>query len=117
MPSPFPGMDPYLESQGYWQDFHTSFLTYLPPSPYRGLARHYGAFIEERIDLVDFSAKGHSSTNPMLSITPEGRGSNLPAAVGSGNSGTDHDSPGPRGSRRDSRSGGSRSSGFRIGPW
>ena len=22
MPSPFPGMDPYLESQGFWQDFH-----------------------------------------------------------------------------------------------
>jgi hypothetical protein len=26
MPSPFPGMDPYLESQGNWQDFHTSIL-------------------------------------------------------------------------------------------
>ncbi len=22
MPSPFPGIDPYLESQGYWPDFH-----------------------------------------------------------------------------------------------
>ena len=24
MPSPFPGMDPYLESQGLWEDFHLS---------------------------------------------------------------------------------------------
>ncbi len=28
MPSPFPGMDPFLESQGFWQDFHTRLLTY-----------------------------------------------------------------------------------------
>ena len=28
MPSPFPGIDPYLESQGYWPDFHARFITY-----------------------------------------------------------------------------------------
>ena len=26
MPSPFPGMDPYLESPDYWRDVHSSFL-------------------------------------------------------------------------------------------
>jgi hypothetical protein len=26
MPSPFPGMNPYLEQEGLWQDFHTKFL-------------------------------------------------------------------------------------------
>lgn len=26
MPSPFPGMDPFLESQT-WRDFHTEFIT------------------------------------------------------------------------------------------
>ena len=26
MPSPFPGMDPYIESSGRWADFHTSLL-------------------------------------------------------------------------------------------
>jgi hypothetical protein len=26
MPSPFPGMDPYLESPSVWQDFHHSFI-------------------------------------------------------------------------------------------
>jgi Protein of unknown function (DUF4058) len=27
MPSPFPGMNPYLEQSDLWQDFHTEFLT------------------------------------------------------------------------------------------
>jgi hypothetical protein len=27
MPSPFPGMNPYLEREGVWQDFHVKFLT------------------------------------------------------------------------------------------
>ena len=26
MPSPFPGMNPYLEQKGLWRDFHGSFL-------------------------------------------------------------------------------------------
>lgn len=26
MPSPFPGMDPYIESSGYWSEFHTSMV-------------------------------------------------------------------------------------------
>ena len=29
MPSPFPGMDPYLESPEIFPDFHDSFITYL----------------------------------------------------------------------------------------
>lgn len=26
MPSPFPGMDPYTEASGRWEDFHTKFI-------------------------------------------------------------------------------------------
>ena len=26
MPSPFPGMNPYLEQSVVWQDFHNTFL-------------------------------------------------------------------------------------------
>ena len=29
MPSPFPGMNPYLEQSHVWRDFHTSFLVTL----------------------------------------------------------------------------------------
>jgi hypothetical protein len=28
MPSPFPGLDPFLEDQDYWKEFHTVFLTW-----------------------------------------------------------------------------------------
>ena len=31
MPSPFPGMDPFIESQ-MWEDFHTDFITVLRES-------------------------------------------------------------------------------------
>ena len=26
MPSPFPGMNPYIEQDAFWQDFHLEFL-------------------------------------------------------------------------------------------
>ena len=29
MAGPFPGMDPYIESQGNWQDFHNRFIAEL----------------------------------------------------------------------------------------
>lgn len=29
MPSPFPGMNPYLEQPAVWQDFHQRFITYI----------------------------------------------------------------------------------------
>src|SRR5438067_3893454 len=29
MPSPFPGMNPYLEQSGLWRGFHNTFLVYL----------------------------------------------------------------------------------------
>jgi uncharacterized protein DUF4058 len=49
MPGPFPGMDPYLESQGFWQDFHTSLITYCREALNAALPDHYAALIEERI--------------------------------------------------------------------
>jgi hypothetical protein len=54
-PSRFPGMDPYLECQGYRQDFHAAFLIDCRRGLTAVLPRHYGAFIEERISLVDLS--------------------------------------------------------------
>jgi hypothetical protein len=29
MASPFPGLDPFIEAQGFWPDFHARFITYL----------------------------------------------------------------------------------------
>jgi hypothetical protein len=47
MPNPFPGIDPYLESQGWWQDFHTSSVVYCRTALTAILPEGYAALIEE----------------------------------------------------------------------
>ena len=49
MPSPFPGMDPYLESPRYWQDFHESFITYAREELQPQLPPRYRALIGARL--------------------------------------------------------------------
>jgi len=51
MPSPFPGVDPYLEDQGYWPDFHATFLNYWRESVAEALPPQYEARIDERIHM------------------------------------------------------------------
>jgi hypothetical protein len=41
MPSPFPGMNPYLEQDDAWHDFHKSFMVALAAAVGRGLANYY----------------------------------------------------------------------------
>jgi hypothetical protein len=49
MPSPFPGIDPYLESPLYWQDFHERFLPYAAEVLQPQLPHRYRARIGERV--------------------------------------------------------------------
>ncbi|MBI3326080.1 MAG: DUF4058 family protein [Nitrospinae bacterium] len=51
MPSPFPGVDPYLESPRYWQDFHERFITYAAETLQPQLPERYRARISERLVL------------------------------------------------------------------
>ena len=51
MPSPFPGIDPYLESPLYWQDFHERFLPYAAEVLQPQLPNRYRARIGERVIL------------------------------------------------------------------
>lgn len=51
MPSPFPGIDPYLESPRHWQDFHDSFITYARAALQPQLPPRYWARISERLVL------------------------------------------------------------------
>src|SRR5580692_545534 len=46
MPSPFPGMDPFIEGQ-LWQDFHTSFITVLREQLVPQVRPRYVVQIEE----------------------------------------------------------------------
>lgn len=51
MPSPFPGIDPFLESQE-WEDFHTSFLVTFREVLLTRLPPHYSAGVEKSVYLV-----------------------------------------------------------------
>jgi hypothetical protein len=53
MPSPFPGIDPYLESQGHWLDFHARFVPLLSDALNEQLPEGYVARIDERMTLVE----------------------------------------------------------------
>jgi len=53
MPSPFPGIDPYLESQDLWPDFHVRFIVALCDAMSEQLPAPYVARIEERMNLVE----------------------------------------------------------------
>ncbi len=50
MPSPFPGMDPFIESQK-WEDFHTSFITAIRDALVPAVRPKYIVDVERRIYL------------------------------------------------------------------
>src|SRR5262245_48151165 len=49
MPSPFPGMNPYLEQDDAWHDFHERFLPHAAESISGQLAAHYVVKIDEHV--------------------------------------------------------------------
>lgn len=53
MPSPFPGMDPYLESPEFWPDFHATFINCWREAIAGVLPEGYEARIDERVNLVE----------------------------------------------------------------
>lgn len=57
MPSPFPGMDPYLEARAVWPDVHQRMITYISENLQPQIRPKYIARIGERIQLTDV---GHS---------------------------------------------------------
>ena len=52
MKSPFPGMDPYLESPTHWSDFHLTFVGALREAIADRLPHNYVARIEEDVVIV-----------------------------------------------------------------
>lgn len=53
MSSPFPGMDPYLEDPGHWQDLHQSLITYIRDELQPAIRPRYHARIGERLYVVE----------------------------------------------------------------
>jgi hypothetical protein len=68
MPSPFPGVDPYLESQHFWEDFHPSFLTYLRDVLNDVLPERYVAQLGERFHLVEVAEGKARSVRPDVAV-------------------------------------------------
>lgn len=52
MPSPFPGMDPYLEERALWPDLHQRLITYISESLQPQVRPKYIARIGERIEVA-----------------------------------------------------------------
>jgi hypothetical protein len=52
MPSPFPGMDPYLESPTHWSDFHARFINTLTDAINDRLPENYVARISEHVMMI-----------------------------------------------------------------
>ena len=69
MPSPFPGMDPYLENPELWRDFHHRMITYIGDQLQPKLRPKYFARTEERV----FVAEADRYVYPDVAILREPR--------------------------------------------
>lgn len=68
MPRRFPGVDPYIEDQGYWPDFHARFITYVSDLLNDRLPRGYQAVIDQQFRLYDTSEPKSLGTEPDVAI-------------------------------------------------
>lgn len=80
MPSPFPGMDPFVEGQ-LWADFHGRFVPALGDALVPVLRPRYVALIEERVYVEHSLDESLRSVRPDISVV---RASGRPSPSGSG---------------------------------
>jgi hypothetical protein len=94
MPSPFPGMDPFLENPEIFPDFHDSFITYLraklqaglPPPYYAALGRRVwieaaNRLIGPDVNLLRTGARTTSQAQPSGALAIEARPTSRPVVV------------------------------------
>lgn len=89
MPSPFPGMDPYLEQPDVFPDFHDSFVAYLrerlhrglPDPYYAALARRAWIEVSERFIGPDVVRRGQADTLSRAGVAVAGRPAAEPLVV------------------------------------
>lgn len=71
MPSPFPGMDPYIEHRKRWADFHHEFVTNCRAALNRTLPENYVATIDERLQLLSEEERRGETALPDVSVIHE----------------------------------------------
>ena len=72
MPSPFPGMDPYLEGPSRWPDLHSRIINIASDQLTAKLRPKYLARIEERVYISDEMDSDRSVIVPDIRIVPQG---------------------------------------------
>jgi Protein of unknown function (DUF4058) len=66
MPSPFPGMDPFLEAQGHWESCHAAMVTHSAEDLNESLPEGYVAKIETRVAFVSLEIPGNQRVPDVL---------------------------------------------------
>ena len=69
MPSPFLGMDIYLETPALWSDFHARFITYWRDALIDCLPSNYEARIDEKVHLVEVSPPRSKRLEPDVAVS------------------------------------------------
>ncbi len=80
MPSPFPGIDPYLESQHLWEGFHARFVTYFCDALNDVLPETYVAQLGEHFYLMELAGRGAKQVLPDVAVI-EGEWRSTPRAA------------------------------------
>src|SRR5262249_51535375 len=71
MPSPFPGMNPYLEQEDAWQDFHQSFIPLIREVLMQQVQPAYFVKVEEHLYIHELPGdERHYLGRADVSITP-----------------------------------------------
>jgi|SRR5579872_5260240 len=79
MPSPFPGMDPYLEHPGRWPDVHHRLISISSDLLTAQLRPKYFVRVEERVYLSDQRDPGRAVIVPDMRIVPVSGAKHQPA--------------------------------------
>jgi Protein of unknown function (DUF4058) len=79
MPSPFPGMDPYLEKPALWPDVHHELISQIRATLNRQLDRTYYAQIQERVFISTDEDTGRIVLVPDIKVSSQPSGS--PSAI------------------------------------
>ena len=72
MPSPFPGMDPYLEKPSHWPDVQIELIGAIRATLNRQLDSTYFAQIQERIYISTEDDPGRIELSPDVQVTSQG---------------------------------------------
>lgn len=83
MPSPFPGMDPFIEGQ-IWGDFHTTFLTVVRELLAPRLLPNYVVHVEQFVWLVEDGEEVRRIVGPDVYVSDRDVGLPLPGGMDSG---------------------------------